>query len=117
MLFFPLDIEANAEKHNLAQGILRKASSFNAYANEHEDERQAISMVVAMAQGPKGLVQLIVINAVSETEQGRALFDEAEQLSETVGKGIADKIEGYDLKKENEDDEFLIGGGQFMASV
>ncbi|WP_230164957.1 hemagglutinin repeat-containing protein, partial [Pseudomonas mediterranea] len=113
----PLDIEANAEKHNLAQDILRKASSFNAYANEHEDERQAISMVVAMAQGPKGLVQLIVINAVSETEQGKALFDEAEQLSETVGKGIADKIEGYDLKKENEDDEFLIGGGQFMASV
>ncbi|WP_460095682.1 polymorphic toxin-type HINT domain-containing protein [Pseudomonas sp. H3_E03] len=105
---------ANDQNLSLAQVILRKSSAINDYVAQHEDEKQAISMVIAMAQGPKGLVQLVVINAASETKSGKALLEKTQQFSEAVGKEIADEIEndpGF------ETDEYLIGGGQFMASV
>ncbi|WP_434560935.1 hemagglutinin repeat-containing protein [Pseudomonas sp. Z4-20] len=110
----PTDVVANDQNLSLGQVILRKSSAINDYVAQHEDEKQAISMVIAMAQGPKGLVQLVVINAASETKSGKALLEKTQQFSEAVGKEIAAEIEndpGF------ETDEYLIGGGQFMASV
>ncbi|SDB51338.1 hemagglutinin repeat-containing protein [Pseudomonas sp. NFACC13-1] len=107
----------DVEKLSLAQDTLRTFSGINEYAAAHEDEKQAISVVIAMAQGPKGLVQLAVINAASETEPGKALLEKTEQFSEAIGKEIADEIEDTTLDPKFETDKYLIGGGQFMASV
>ncbi|WHS61092.1 hemagglutinin repeat-containing protein [Pseudomonas sp. G2-4] len=114
MVLPPTDVVGNEQNHSLAQVILRKSSAINEYIAEHEDEKQAISMVIAMAQGPKGLVQLVVINAASETEAGKALLEKTEQANKAIGKKIADEIENDPIF---ETDEYLIGGGQFMASV
>ncbi|MGR4975905.1 hemagglutinin repeat-containing protein [Pseudomonas sp. LARHCG127] len=109
--------EDDVERLSLAQDTLRTFSGINEYAAAHQDEQQAISVVIAMAQGPKGLVQLAVINAASETEPGKALLEKTEQFSQAVGEKIANEIEGTKLDSKFETDKYLIGGGQFMASV
>ncbi|WP_371261148.1 hemagglutinin repeat-containing protein [Pseudomonas sp. Q12-87] len=109
--------EDDVERLSLAQDTLRTFSGINEYTAAHQDELQAISVVIAMAQGPKGLVQLAVINAASETAPGKALLEKTEQFSEAVGKEIADEIEDTTLDPKFETDKYLIGGGQFMASV
>lgn len=109
--------EDDVERLSLAQDTLRTFSGINEYTAAHQDELQAISVVIAMAQGPKGLVQLAVINAASETAPGKALLEKTEQLSNALGEKLASELEGTTLDSKYETDRFLIGGGQFMASV
>ncbi|WP_217501306.1 hemagglutinin repeat-containing protein, partial [Pseudomonas brassicacearum] len=109
--------EDDVEKLTVPQDVLRSFAEYNKYIAAHEDEKQAISVVIAMAQGPKGLVQMIVINAASETAPGKALLAKTEQFSEAAGEELANAIEGITLDPKLGPDKELIGGGQFMASM
>ncbi|MDA3136781.1 hypothetical protein HG619_18420 [Pseudomonas syringae] len=56
---------SDAERLTAAQDTLRSMASINQYIQEHPEQQEAVSVLVAVAQGPKGLVQLAVFNAVS----------------------------------------------------
>ncbi|WP_440784652.1 hypothetical protein ACTACU_00005 [Pseudomonas syringae] len=64
---------SDEEKLTVAQDTLRSMASINEYIQEHPGQQEAVSVLVAVTQGPKGLVQLAVYNAVSETPLGQSL--------------------------------------------
>nr|WP_249721845.1 hemagglutinin repeat-containing protein [Pseudomonas syringae] len=108
---------SDAEKLTAAQDTLRSMASINQYIQEHPDQQEAVSVLVAVAQGPKGLVQLAVFNAVSETPLGEALNQKIAEYSGALGKQLADSIEGIALNEKDSFEGSLIGGGQFMAAI
>ncbi|PBQ04214.1 hypothetical protein CCL17_07835, partial [Pseudomonas congelans] len=108
---------SNAEKLTVAQDTLRSMASIEQYIQEHPEQQEAVSVLVAVAQGPKGLVQLAVYNAVSETPLGEALNQKIAEYSGALGKQVADSIEGIALNEKDSFEGSLIGGGQFMAAI
>ncbi|WP_410003778.1 hemagglutinin repeat-containing protein [Pseudomonas syringae] len=108
---------SDAEKLTAAQDTLRSMASINQYIQEHPDQQEAVSVLVAVAQGPKGLVQLAVFNAVSETPLGEAVGKRIAEYTGVLGKQVADSIEGVALNEKDSFEGSLIGGGQLMASI
>lgn len=67
--------------------------------------------VLAAAQGPKGIILLVAGSIVDETPTGQAIAEYQQYL----GEAIAKRVENREL--DDIGDDYLIGGGTFMAGV
>ncbi len=108
---------SDEEKLTVAQDTLRSMASINEYIQEHPGQQEAVSVLVAVTQGPKGLVQLAVYNAVSETPLGQSLNQKLAEYSDALGKEVANAMEGKKLSDEEGYDNYLIGGGLFTTAI
>ncbi|WNW12251.1 hemagglutinin repeat-containing protein [Pseudomonas sp. DTU_2021_1001937_2_SI_NGA_ILE_001] len=105
-----------------AQEFLDTMAGINEYREAHSGLEQVIGVTVALSQGPKGLVQLVVMNAIAETPAGQALLDQLDASSKEMGKKVANTIEFPDsdsekLQESIPEEKRLIGGGELIASV
>ncbi|SFM85430.1 Haemagluttinin repeat-containing protein, partial [Pseudomonas syringae] len=105
------------EQLTVAQDTLRSMASINQYIQEHPAQQEAVSVLVAVAQGPKGLVQLAVYNAVSETPLGQSLGQKVAEYSDALGEQVASAMEGKPLNKDDNSELYLIGGGGLVAGL
>ncbi|WP_229803910.1 hypothetical protein, partial [Litchfieldella qijiaojingensis] len=97
-----------------AQVVLKGASEINAYLEAHPEQRQIVEIGLAVAQGPKGVIGLLVDKAIEHAPGGEKI---AEGIYEG-GKIVAEWVEGYDLEgDQDEDDRYLIGGGTFATDI
>ncbi|WP_223272571.1 hypothetical protein, partial [Pseudomonas syringae] len=87
------------------------------YIQEHPDQQEAVSVLVAVAQGPKGLVQLAVFNAVSETPLGQNIGQRLAEYGEVLGEQVANAMEGEKINKDDNTGAYLIGGGVLTAGI
>ncbi|MCH5517361.1 polymorphic toxin type 24 domain-containing protein, partial [Pseudomonas syringae] len=108
---------SDAEKLTAAQDTLRSMASINQYIQEHPDQQEAVSVLVAVAQGPKGLVQLAVFNAVSETPLGQNIGQRLAEYVEVLGEQVANAMEGETINKDDNTGAYLIGGGVLTAGI
>ena len=70
-----------------------------------------------MAQGPKGVAQLIVYDSLAGTPAGQIIIGQLSEYSELVGKKIAVVMEGNELDENIPFQASLIGGGRLISSV
>ncbi|MDH1629787.1 hemagglutinin repeat-containing protein [Pseudomonas mosselii] len=111
------DIDVEAEKLTLLQDNLRSLSSVQKFIDQNQDKAQAIGIVLALTQGPKGVIQAVAMSAAEQTPLGQALMERLHGMQEYVGQKIAEHMEGQGLKKEDDFDRYLMGGGNLIASV
>lgn len=105
--------KAPSESVQLAVKLLNAFADMQAYLVRFPDEQEALSVVLALAQGPKGLLQIVVQNAAAATSWGQDLA--AAQAN--AGKMLAEYIEGTELAPDDEHDAHQIGGGELMLEV
>ena len=111
------DIDIDAEKLTLLQDNLRSLSSVQRFIDQNQDKAQAIGIVLALTQGPKGVIQAVAMSAAEQTPLGQALMERLHGMQEYVGQKIAEHMEGQGLKKEDDFDRYLMGGGNLIASI
>lgn len=73
--------------------------------------------VMAAAQGPKGVAQFIVMQALAGTEAGQTISANIDKTKAAIGKKVAEVIEGTELNPDFESDSYIIGGGKLIASI
>ena len=93
------------------QHVLNRVSEINLYIESHPDQAEAVSYVLAAAQGPKGLILLAAGEALGNTSFGQAMVE----FQTSLGKRIAEGVEWRDL--DDEQDHFWIGGGGLIAGL
>ncbi|MCD5997362.1 hemagglutinin repeat-containing protein [Pseudomonas sp. CDFA 602] len=109
--------ESDNGELTVSQEVLRQMVGFNQYVADHPGQEKAITAVVALAQGPKGLLQAALINALSATPPGEEIIRQIEAYNELVGTQLANGLEGRILNKNEAEENVLIGGGEFFAGV
>ncbi|WP_164341921.1 hemagglutinin repeat-containing protein [Pseudomonas viridiflava] len=109
--------DSDKETLTLAQDTLRSMANVNVYLQNHPEQQEAVSVLVALTQGPKGLVQLAIFNAVSETPAGEAFNNKIAEYTKALGEQVASAMEGETLSENDGYDKYLIGGGLFVTAV
>ncbi|WLH54016.1 hemagglutinin repeat-containing protein [Pseudomonas tolaasii] len=105
-------------EQNAQQATLTFVSNINAYRQAHPESIEAIGYVLALAQGPKGMMQLAVGKLVENTEYGEALGKKLDELETKLGKALAEKMSGIvTLDVDSADDQYLIGGGKLLTNI
>ena len=98
----------------LTEVVLDRSSQINAYIKEHPDQAEAVDMVMAMAQGPKGLILLAVNSVVSQT----VYAEKVKEAVDIAGQYVAEKLQNVDhLDANDEYGNYLIGGGTLIATT
>ncbi|MCO8161692.1 DUF4951 domain-containing protein [Pseudomonas sp. 21LCFQ010] len=111
-------VDASEEEElTAAQNVLRSMAAINSYAAEHPTELEAVQIAITLAQGPKGMIQMIAFKAIEETPEGKKILTEMAQASELLGKKIANLIEDKELHDDIPDEFSLIGGGVLMTGI
>nr|WP_309304262.1 adhesin [Pseudomonas sp. LS1212] len=105
----PTDV--NAEGPTVQQQVLDKAVKINNYLQEHPDQINAVNIILAAAQGPKG----VITYALNEVLSGSPLGEKFVELNNLAGQRLAEEIEGRPLDPANPGERQLIGGGVLMA--
>ncbi|HAL68197.1 MAG TPA: filamentous hemagglutinin [Pseudomonas sp.] len=103
--------------YTLAQSMLKSMATINDYLGEHPEQTEAVGVLIAMAQGPKGVAQLIVYDSLAGTPAGQIIIGQLSEYSELVGKKIAVVMEGNELDENIPFQASLIGGGRLISSV
>ncbi|MBV4542851.1 hemagglutinin repeat-containing protein [Pseudomonas vlassakiae] len=101
----------------LLQDSLRSMSYINDYIENNPEKAQAIGIILALTQGPKGVVQAVAMSAAEQTPLGQALMERLQGYQDYVGQKIAEYMEGKDLSKDEKFDRLLMGGGNLIASI
>jgi len=99
------------------QKLNLQLSAVQAYIDDHPGSQEAIAYVMAAAQGPKGVAQFIVMQALAGTEIGQTISKNIEKLQSTLSQMVAEAIEERTLDSKEVDDRFLIGGGELITSI
>ncbi|EJN27341.1 hypothetical protein PMI36_00613 [Pseudomonas sp. GM79] len=99
------------------QKLNLQLSAVQAYIKEHPGSQEAVAYVMAAAQGPKGVAQFIVMQAIAGTEIGQTISKNMEKLQSTLSQMVAEAIEDRSLDSKEVDDRFLIGGGELITSI
>lgn len=73
--------------------------------------------MLALTQGPKGVVQALAMSAAEQTPLGQELMARLQGMQEYVGEKIAAHMEGRGLDKTDADDKYLLGGGNLIGSI
>ena len=115
--YYSSNPEIASQQLSAAQEVLRHVSNINEYIGEHPEAGLGLALAQAALQGPKGVIQLVVMQALGETDAGQAVNNYLAELQDQLGKFVADSIESKDLDKLNPEDYFLIGGGNLMSSI
>lgn len=110
-------VEIDKGELNVTQSALRTFVGVDQYIKAHPEQKEGVTAVMALAQGPKGMVQLALYNVLGQTSLGKNLIAELATYSDIVGHKLANGMEGEELDKQYQDDNELIGGGQFFSSI
>ncbi|MGC3894256.1 hypothetical protein, partial [Pseudomonas urmiensis] len=92
-------------------------SDINEFIEQNPDKAQAVAVVLALTQGPKGVIQAVAMSAAEQTPLGQELMARLQGMQEYVGQKIAEHMEGQGLKKDDSFDQYLMGGGSLVASI
>jgi len=112
-----LDTTHVTAERDSVQLTLTYVSTINEYLDAHPDGAQAVTVALAMLQGPKAVIQLAVSQVIDQTELGKDFNAKVEEAVAKVGKYIAERMEGEDDLDKKEGGDFLIGGGKLITSV
>ena len=99
------------------QKLNLQLSAVQAYIDDHPGSQEVVAYVMAAAQGPKGVAQFIVMQALAGTEVGQTISKNIEKLQSTLSQMVAEAIEERSLDSKEVDDRFLIGGGELITSI
>nr|WP_283094061.1 hemagglutinin repeat-containing protein [Pseudomonas sp. MWU12-2345] len=100
-----------------AELALDKVSAINKYMTDNPQNREAVELIMAASQGPKGVILLVAQRALGETDLMKGLAQLQGDLQAYTGRLLAEKIEGKDLDPDVNLDAFRLGGGTLMAGV
>ncbi|QXH49115.1 hemagglutinin repeat-containing protein [Pseudomonas fakonensis] len=112
-----LELDPSTVTLTMLQDNLRSLANIKAFIDDNQDKAQAIGIVLALTQGPKGVIQAVAMSAAEQTPLGQALMERLGAMQEYVGKAIAVRMEGSDLSTADIDGKYLIGGGNLAASI
>ncbi|WP_418797016.1 hemagglutinin repeat-containing protein, partial [Pseudomonas mosselii] len=112
-----LDTTHVTAERDSVQWTLTYVSTINEYLDAHPDGAEAVTVALAMLQGPKAVIQLAVSQVIDQTELGKDFNAKVEEAVAKVGKYIAERMEGEDDLNKKEGGDFLIGGGKLITSV
>ncbi|WP_236180764.1 hemagglutinin repeat-containing protein [Pseudomonas mosselii] len=112
-----LDTTHVTAERDSVQWTLTYVSTINEYLDAHPDGAEAVTVALAMLQGPKAVIQLAVSQVIDQTELGKDFNAKVEEAVAKVGKYIAERMEGEDDLDKKEGGDFLIGGGKLITSV
>jgi hypothetical protein len=96
---------------------LRALSDISEFIEQNPDKAQTVAVVLALTQGPKGVIQAVAMSAAEQTPLGQELMARLQGMQEYVGQKIAEHMEGQGLKKDDSFDQYLMGGGNLAASI
>ncbi|WP_223449907.1 MULTISPECIES: hemagglutinin repeat-containing protein [unclassified Pseudomonas] len=99
------------------QKLNRQLSAVQAYIDEHPGSQEAVGYVMAVAQGPKGVAQFVVMQALAGTETGQTISKNIGKLQADISRMVAEGLEERPLDSKEADDRFLIGGGELITSI
>ncbi|WP_178120943.1 hemagglutinin repeat-containing protein [Pseudomonas atagonensis] len=100
-----------------AQIALDRVSAINQYLQANPDKVDAVELIFAASQGPKGMILYAARKAFSGTPFGKAMEELQGDLQATVGRKIAEGIVGKELRESVDLDAWRLGGGSLMASI
>lgn len=109
--------EVAAARLTLLQENLRALSDINEFIEQNPDKAQAVAVVLALTQGPKGVIQAVAMSAAEQTPIGQELMARLQGMQDYVGQKIAEHMEGQGLRKDDSFDKYLMGGGSLVASI
>ncbi len=115
-LIASIEIHASSptEKITQAQELLRRFARMQQYLAKFPDEKAALSVLLTLAQGPKGMLQVLVQNAAAGTEVGQYIEQKGAAVQAEFGKSLAAYRK---LNSDIADDVFVIGGGDLMVEI
>ncbi|MDI3272674.1 hemagglutinin repeat-containing protein [Pseudomonas sp. AL03] len=96
---------------------LDRVSDINKYLKANPDKVQAVELILAAAQGPKGMILYATQKVLGETSLVQSLNQLQSDLQGIVGRKIAEGIEGKKLNEDVDLDAWRLGGGSLMASI
>ncbi|SNY47589.1 filamentous hemagglutinin, partial [Pseudomonas sp. LAMO17WK12:I5] len=100
-----------------AKLALDRVSDINKYLQANPDKVEAVELILAASQGPKGMILYASQKVLGDTSFGKAMAQLQSDLEAVVGRKIAEGIEGKTLSESVELDAWRLGGGSLMASV
>lgn len=112
-----LDLTTIVGKRTAAQETLTFVSNLNSYIQANPEKAEAVGYVLALSQGPKGMIQILVGKAIQETSYGAELAKKIDDLQTRLGKALAEKMLGGELSSEEDDYDYFVGGGKLINSV
>jgi filamentous hemagglutinin len=121
-LIDPLTGERNIQVTNgvprtAEQKILYGASYINQYIEQNPEKATLVEIVLAAAQGPKGIMMLAAQKALGDTAAGQKLAEYSSAIAQRVGQTIAETLDQKLLNPQKTNDKFVIGGGSLMAML
>ncbi|MNJ54695.1 hypothetical protein D3C77_501490 [compost metagenome] len=112
-----VEIAATFVEPTTAQSLLDQAATLNEYLQKHPEKAEAVGWILALAQGPKAVMQMVAEQALSMTDAGEVLLGYLALLQEQAGQFLAEGMEGAELDSSYENEARLIGGGGLLAGV
>jgi filamentous hemagglutinin len=100
-----------------AKIALDRAAAIKKYMNENPDKIQAVELILAASQGPKGMIMYAAQKVLGDTSFMQSLDLLRSELEAQVGRQIAEGIEGPTLYKDPQYTDWRLDGGSLMASV
>ncbi|WP_409457144.1 hemagglutinin repeat-containing protein [Pseudomonas oryzihabitans] len=107
------DMNIEGRPATLAEVVLERSSQINAYIKAHPDQAETVGLVMAAAQGPKGLILLAVNSVISQT----AYAEKVKEAVDVAGQYVAESMQKTDLDAKDEYGSYLIGGGTLIATT
>jgi filamentous hemagglutinin len=95
---------------------LDRASAINKYLKENPDKVQAVELILAASQGPKGMIIYAAQKALGDISFIQSLDRLQRELEAKIGRQIAEGIVPR-LYKDSEYTDWRLGGGSLIASV
>ncbi|KAB0516537.1 hemagglutinin repeat-containing protein [Pseudomonas extremorientalis] len=117
-----LDITTIEGKRTALQKTLTFAGKLNDYVKANPEKAEAVAYVMALSQGPKGVLSLLVGEVVNSTFAGQEFAEKVEEFKANAAIALANYMLGAEkpdeqLKPSKKDDESLIGGGRLILEL
>ena len=100
--------------NNLSQYVLDRAKNISKYIDDNPGQAEGVMFVLAVAQGPKGVMSLVVSQVLSRNE---GLREKLEQLENLAGRELGGAMEGRPLDLSNDFDIGLSDGAKLLANL
>jgi filamentous hemagglutinin len=112
-----INLEPTEIHPNPLQELNDRLSAINAYIEAHPDQAETIGVVLAAAQGPKGVLLWGLQQALATTSVAQQFAQLQHDVEASIGQKIAEGLQGFWLDSGNKDDRYLIGGGSLLAAI
>lgn len=117
-----LDVTKVSARLTALQETLTFATNLSDYVKAHPEKAEAVGYVLALSQGPKGVLSLLVGEVVNSTSAGQNMSEKIEAAKTKAGTELAEYMLGIKdpedyLKPSDKGDDSLIGGGKLIFDI